>query len=189
MIQQEASIPIHKPNIREMIFFFSCGVIMSVPITLFIVQLANPLIMGLDRFSAALVSTAFLAPLIEEFSKTFPLFYRHGETQRSIFKLALLVGLGFGLLEFFTYVFVLEAYWPVRLFGLVFHPASTSISAYGIATKRPLPFFAIAVALHFTNNFLALVNPFPVNFSIIIVTLTGLASWRLYARTREKIII
>jgi|MudIll2142460700_1097286.scaffolds.fasta_scaffold105196_2 RsiW-degrading membrane proteinase PrsW (M82 family) len=174
---------------REMIFFFSCGVIMSVPITLFIVQLANPLIMGLDKFSAALVSTAFLAPLIEEFSKIFPLFYRHGETQRSIFKLALLVGLGFGLLEFFTYVFVLEAYWPIRLFGLVFHPASTSISAYGIATKRPLPFFAIAVALHFANNFLALVNPFQINFSIIIVTLTGLASWRLYARTQEKIII
>jgi RsiW-degrading membrane proteinase PrsW (M82 family) len=172
-----------------MIFFFSCGVIMSVPITLFIVQLANPLIMGLDKFSAALVSTAFLAPFIEEFSKIFPLFYRHGETQRSIFKLALLVGLGFGLLEFFTYVFVLEAYWSVRLFGLVFHSASTSISAYGIATKRPLLFFAIAVALHFANNFLSLVNPFQINFSIIVVTLTGLASWRLYARTQEKIII
>ena len=189
MILENATIQIHRPSAREMLFFFSCGVIMSVPITLFIVQLTNPLITGLDEFSAALVSTAFLSPLIEEFSKVFPLFYRHGETQRSIFRLALLVGLGFGLVEFLTYVFVLGAYWPLRLFGLVFHPASTSISAYGIATKRPLPFFALAVGLHFANNLMALVNPFPVNSSIIIVTLAGLASWRLHTRTQEKIIM
>src|SRR3990170_1906350 len=188
MKQEEVVIPLHRPNTSEMLFFFSCGVIMSVPITLFIVQLINPLTTGLDEFTATLVSTAFFAPFIEEFSKVFPLFYRHGETQRSIFNLALMVGLGFGIVEMITYVVVLGVPWYFRLPGLLFHPASTSIAAYGIATKRPVQFYAIAVGLHFTNNFLAVVNPFPVSVSILVVGLTVLLAWKLFDRTREKII-
>ena len=64
-------------------------------------RIVNPLIIGLDAFPATLVSAAFLAPLIEEFSKTYPLFYRHGETQRSIVRLALMIGLRFGVEKFF----------------------------------------------------------------------------------------
>ncbi len=184
----EIVIPIHRPNTKEMIFFFSCGIIMSVPITLFITQLADPLTLGFDTFTAALISTAFLAPLIEEFSKIFPLFYRHGETQRSIFKVALLVGLGFGLVEFAIYVFGIGVDWPFRIPGLFFHPASTSISAYGIATKKPISFFALAVVLHFANNFLALTNPYSLSTSILISGLAVLASWRLYVRTQERIV-
>ena len=189
MEQKECVIPIHRPDIRELLFFFLCGVITSVPITLFIDSLANPLLTGLDSFSATLISVALFAPFIEEFSKIFPLYYRHGETQRSVMQFALAVGFGFGLVEMLTYVSVYGiGVLPFRLTGLLFHPASASIAAYGIATKRPLPFYLLAVALHFTNNFLAVTVTLPVSISIIVVGAAVWISWKLYHRTTEKFI-
>lgn len=189
MEKTEVVIKLHKPDTKEMLFFFISGVIMSVPLTLFIYQYADLLLTGLEPFTVALISTVVFAPLIEEFSKSYPLFYRHGETQRSTFKLALLVGLGFGIVELLTYVFIIGAPLIERLPGLIFHPASTSITAYGIATKRPLLFYLIAVGLHFSNNYLVLVNPYAISPSIFIVTLTVLVSWQLYGKTKEKIVI
>jgi len=172
-----------------MAFFFLCGVIMSVPITLFISGLADPLLSGLDTSLALLISTAFLAPFIEEFSKIFPLYYRHGETQRSIMRLAVTVGFGFGLVELITYVAVAGVPILFRLPGLAFHPASTAIAAYGVATRKPLPYYALAVALHFSNNFLVVINPLPISASIIIVAVTVWIAWTLYHRTKEKFIV
>jgi hypothetical protein len=189
MKQDEVVIRLHKPDMDEKLFFFLCGVITSVPLTLFIAQYADSLLVGFSASYAILISTAVFSPFIEEFSKVFPLFYRHGETERSIVNLALFVGLGFGLVELLTYVFVLGASPIVRLPGLFFHPASTSVTAYGIATKRPLPFYAIAVAFHAFNNFLVVTSSFPVSGSIIIVALTVLTSWQLYSRTKEKIVV
>lgn len=188
MEQKECVIPIHRPDYNEMLFFFTCGVIMSVAITLFVAGLGESFLVGLDISTAALVSTAFFAPLIEEFSKIFPLYYRHGETQRSIMQLALAVGFGFGLVEMLTYITILGVDIPSRLPGLLFHPASTSIAAYGIATKRPLPYYLLAVLLHFANNFLALTNPFPISASVFIVAATFWVAWRLYHKTKEKFI-
>jgi len=189
MKQEEVVIRLHKPDTSEMLFFFLCGVITSVPLTLFIAQYANSLLVGFSAFYATLISAAVFSPFIEEFSKAFPLFYRHGETERSIVNLALFVGLGFGVVELLTYVFLLGYSPIVRLPGLFFHPASTSVTAYGIAKKRPLPFYAIAVAFHFSNNFLALTNPFPVSASIAIVALTVFTSWQLHGRTKERIVV
>ena len=189
MNQGECVIKLHKPDMSEMLFFFLCGVITSVPLTLFIAQFTNSLLVGLDAFSATLISTAVFSPFIEEFSKAFPLFYRHGETERSIVNLALFVGLGFGIVELLTYVFVLGVPPIPRLPGLFFHPASTSVTAYGIATKRPLPFYAIAVAFHFSNNFLVLIDPFAISTSIAIVAITVFTSWQLRNKTKEKIVI
>jgi RsiW-degrading membrane proteinase PrsW (M82 family) len=171
-----------------MLFFFISGVVMSVPLTLFIDQYASSLLAGLSQGAAALISVAIFAPFIEEFSKAFPLFYRHGETQRSIFNLALMVGLGFGVVEFLTYVIVLHVPVAVRLPGIFFHPASTSITAYGIATKRPAYFYLLAVGLHFANNFIAVTSPMPILISFIIVTLVVLISWQLHEKTKEKMI-
>ncbi|UCF45312.1 MAG: PrsW family intramembrane metalloprotease, partial [Candidatus Bathyarchaeota archaeon] len=92
MKKGEVAIHLHKPDASEMLFFFTWGVIISVPVTLFIYQYTDSLLIGLDPFTVVLVSRAFFAPLIEEFSKAYPFFYRHGETQRSIFDLAILVG-------------------------------------------------------------------------------------------------
>jgi hypothetical protein len=188
MGEGECVIKIHKPDVDEKLFFFLCGVITSVPLTLFVAQFANSFLSGMDMFYATLISAAGFTPFIEEFAKVFPLFYRHGETERSIFSLALFVGLGFGVVELLTYAFLLGVNPIARLPGLFFHPASTAIAAYGIATKRPLPFYLVAVSLHFANNFLAVVSPSGIPFSGIITAITVLLCWRLYSRTRERFI-
>ena len=95
MAKDEYTIHLHRPSINELMFFLLSGAILSVPLTIFISQYATALLGGFSIFSATLISVAIFAPIIEEFSKIFPLFYRHGETQRSIFHLALMVGFGF----------------------------------------------------------------------------------------------
>jgi len=189
MKKEEVVIQLHKPSMNEMLFFLTSGMIMSVPLTLFIYQYADALLFSLDPFTVALISGTVFAPFIEEFSKAYPLFYRHGETERSIFNLALLVGIGFGIVELVTYVFAFEAPLGSRLPGLFFHPASTSITAYGIATKRPFLFYMIAVALHFSNNYLILASPFSSASSIFVVALTVIASFVLHGKTKEKIVV
>ncbi|MFB3889212.1 MAG: PrsW family glutamic-type intramembrane protease [Candidatus Bathyarchaeia archaeon] len=188
MTSDRATLRLHRPDVNELLFFLLSGAIMSVPLTLFVDQLASLLITGLSAFYAALVSVAFLAPVIEEFSKVYPLFYRHGETQRSIMRLAVCVGLGFGIVEFFLYVFGLGANPLERLVGLLFHPASTTISAYGIAVKKPLPYYLVAAGLHFANNFLAVVAPYATLSSLVVVLATVLISQQLYRTTKERFI-
>ena len=189
-------IPLHRPNLREKIFFFTSGIITSVPLTLFVGTFTDSQCVALPIFYATLCSTAIFAPFIEEFAKAYPLFYRHGETEKSIFTLGFLVGLGFGLSEFLLYVIVLEAPILVRLPGIFFHAASTSITAYGIATKRSVMFYLIAVILHFSNNFSALFglssNTFFAQLSARIGIVAALAitlflSSQLYYKTSERI--
>jgi RsiW-degrading membrane proteinase PrsW (M82 family) len=188
MQNDKVEIKLHKPDARELLFFFACGAIISVPLTLFIDQYADSILVGLDPSIATLISIVIFAPFIEEFAKAYPLFYRHGETERSIYNLAVLVGFGFGLVELITYV-SLNAPIPIRLPGLFFHPASTSITAYGIATKRPLPYYMTAVALHFSYNYLVLAIPFGLLIAVFVVVITLLTSWQLRSRTKEKIVI
>jgi hypothetical protein len=77
-----------------------------------------------------------------------------------------------------------------RVPGLFFHPASTSITAFGLAKKKPLPFYTTAVALHSSNNFLAVTNPFAASVALtsIIVAMTIFTSWQLHDRTKERFI-
>jgi RsiW-degrading membrane proteinase PrsW (M82 family) len=185
---EACTIPIHKPKNSEMAFFFACGIIMSIPLTIVTASLADSLLAGLDTFTAAMISTALFAPFIEEFSKVLPLYYRHGETQRSILNLAIMVGLAFGIVEFLEYVLLFGTPVPYRLPGLLFHPSSATVAAYGIATKKPAVFYGLAVALHFSANFLAIVNPFPFSASILIVGLAVWLAWTFYGRTKEKVI-
>lgn len=188
---EECVIPIHRPKTREMIFFFFCGVIMSISMTVFIESLLIPSLNGLGEFLAQVVSIAVFPGFIEEFSKVFPLYYRHGETQRSILNLAIMVGLGFGIVELLEYVLLYGTPLLFRLPGLIFHPSTTAIAAYGIATKRPLSFYLLAVALHFGANFLAVLatlNPFPFSASILIVALAVYLAWTFYGKTKEKAI-
>ena len=190
MSKSEMTIRVHRPSTSEFLFFLLSGAIVSVPLTLFLTQyFGTPLLTGLSIFDITLISVTIFAPLIEEFSKVFPLFYRHGETQRSIFTLAIFVGLGFGVVEFLTYAITYGAQIiPARIPGLFFHPASTSIAAYGIATRRPLPFYFAAVSLHFANNFLTILAPAIIPSSVIVLAIAVFASWHLYDRTKEKFI-
>jgi RsiW-degrading membrane proteinase PrsW (M82 family) len=186
MAKNEVTIHIHRPNINELMFFLLSGAILSVPLTLFISQYAGTLLGIFPAFTATLISVAVFAPFIEEFSKIFPLFYRHGETQRSIFHLALMVGLGFGIVEYVTYV-TLGVNPIIRIPGLIFHPASTAITAYGVAIKKPVPFYLAAVLLHLSNNAFAVLMPgLPITFLVLLIAVY--AAWKLYKKTEEKFI-
>jgi RsiW-degrading membrane proteinase PrsW (M82 family) len=168
----------------------------SIPLTLFVNQFVDSLLGSLSLFYAVLLSVVIFAPFVEEFAKAFPLLYRHGETERSIFTLGLLVGLGFGLVEFFIYVFLLGVSPVFRFGGVVFHAASTSITAYGIAKGRAASFYLVSVLLHFSNNFFAFIfsladtsvqfGPWSLG-TYAVMAATLYLSVRLYRRTSETI--
>jgi RsiW-degrading membrane proteinase PrsW (M82 family) len=189
MERSEKIIKIHKPNLDEKVFFFGMGVTISVPLTLFVYQYTDILLLGLDPFLIAFFSRVIFAPFVEEFAKVYPLFYRHGETEKAIFDLSLIVGLGFGIVEFFTYIFVLEVPLIFRIPGVLFHPASTAIIGYGVAKKRPMPYYLIAVMLHLTNNFVSLTNPNPLIGSVLVVSITVIIAWYLQKDVKENVLI
>jgi hypothetical protein len=181
-------IPLHRPGLREKLFFFISGFIISVPLTLYVGSFTDYLCVLLPLFYATVCSTAIFTPFIEEFAKAYPLFYRHGETERSLFNLGFLVGLGFGISEFVVYILALGAPISLRLPAIFFHAASTSITAYGIATKRPGRFYLAAVFLHFSNNFSALFGLLWFIGGVAAVAIAYLLSWRLYRKTSERFV-
>jgi RsiW-degrading membrane proteinase PrsW (M82 family) len=184
---QKATISLHRPDIKEKIFFFISGLLVSVPFTVFFL---NSLCVAMPLLFAQVWSLVIFAPFIEEFAKVFPLFYRHGETERSLLNLGILVGLGFGVTEFALYVFTLGTPFISRVPGVIFHASSAGITAYGIAKKKPVPFYLIAVTFHLTNNLFAL---FSDSFSfipgLIVLIATYLLAWYLYRRTSETIVV
>jgi hypothetical protein len=186
---EEASvtIPLHRPKLKEKLFFLLSGVIVSIPLTLFITSLSGFLPVTMSPTYGTIISVVLLAPVIEEFSKAYPLFYRHAETERSIFTLGFLVGLGFGIAEFVEYVVFLNVPFILRLPGIFFHASSTSIIAYGIGRKQAFPFYLIAVALHLSNNLLSVLSQY-VFFSFAVSLLTYFLAWHLHGKTRERII-
>jgi RsiW-degrading membrane proteinase PrsW (M82 family) len=188
--EQKTVIHIHKPDIKEKIFFFLSGLLVSVPFTLFLSDFTDSLCNVLPMFFGQVCSIVIFAPFIEEFAKVFPLFYRHGETERSIMTLAILIGLGFGVTEFAIYVFTLN-YSPIaRIPGLIFHASSAGITGYGIAKKKPIPFYLIAVSLHLGNNLFALVGgSLSVILGLAILIAAYLLAWRYYSRTSETVIV
>ena len=189
--KQEAKIAVHKPDIREKIFFLSAGLLMSVPFTLFFSDLSNALCVAMPLLIAQVCAIVIIAPFIEEVAKVFPLFYRHGETERSLLDLGILVGVGFGLTEFALYVFTFDAPVLARIPGVIFHASSACITAYGIAKKRPLQFYLIAVAAHLMYNLLALFSSessFLLIPSLTVLIAIYIQAWRLYHQTSEKVV-
>jgi len=184
--EQNSTITIkpHKLGWREKIFFLISGIIVSIPITLFLGALGQSFFSHLPKFYIELISIVILAPFIEEFSKAYPLFYRYSLTERSLFILGLLVGLGFGITEFLIYVFAYGAPFYIRLPGLFFHAATTSLVAYGIAKNKAIPFYLLAVFLHFSVNLFAVVGQ---DIPLVVITVfTYFLSWNTYQRTSER---
>jgi hypothetical protein len=99
-------------------------------------------------------------------------------------QLGMLVGLGFGLSEFFVFVAVFEIPFFLRLPGIFFHLASTSITTYGIIRRNPIPYYLLAVFLHFLNNFSALMNLYFIGGGLAL-TITYYLAWRFYHQTAE----
>jgi RsiW-degrading membrane proteinase PrsW (M82 family) len=181
--QQQCVIPLHKPSVKELIFFFASGILVSIPFALFFSNL-YPL------FPAAL-AVILVAPFVEELAKVFPLFYRHGETERSLVTLGILIGLGFGISEFFLYVFILDVPWIVRIPGVIFHASSAAVTAYGIAKKKPLGYYLTAVVLHASNNFFAVESPtfIGVLAELVILITAYLLAWHFYHEASDQKIV
>jgi len=188
--EQNAVVSVHKPSVKEKIFFFISGLLVSVPFTLFFSDFTDSLCNVLPMFFGQVCSIVLFSPFIEEFAKVFPLYYRHGETERSIMTLAVLTGLGFGVTELVLYVFTLDAPFISRVPGLIFHASSAGITAYGIAKKKPLLFYLIAVSLHLTNNLFALIGSSLLYLpDVAILVVTYLLALRLYRQTSETIVV
>ncbi len=182
---RQCVIPLHKPSVKELIFFFASGFLVSIPFAVFYESLFPA------GFSVALLIVV-LAPFIEELAKVFPLFYRHGETERSLVTLGLLLGLGFGIAEFFEYIFITGAPIIASFSHIIFHASSATIVAYGIATKKPLPYYLIAVSLHIVNNFFALSGDIFLGlFAELLVLITVyLLAWRFYHQaSKDKMVV
>jgi hypothetical protein len=189
MVRQDSvTISIHRPKIQEKLFFLLSGVIVSIPLTSFIYAFPDLVLSLIPKTLAATLVALLLAPLIEEFSKAYPLFYRHAETERSIFTLGFLVGTGFGIVELAEYVILLQVPILLRLPGVFFHASTTSIVAFGIAKKRPVLFYLTAVALHLSNNLLATFWPLYLIGGPAIIGLTYFLCWFLYQKTQERMI-
>ena len=181
--QRQCIIPLHRPSGRELAFFFISGIVVSVPMALFF--------SNVYPYVPVLISTALIAPFVEELAKIFPLFYRHGETERSIVTLGVLIGLGFGISEFFLYVVFLGVPPIARIPGVIFHASSAAITAYGIAKKNPLPYYLTSVVLHAANNFFALssINA-GVFVGLLVVIAAYVLAWRFYhSASNVKIVV
>jgi RsiW-degrading membrane proteinase PrsW (M82 family) len=178
--ERQCIIHLHKPSIKELIFFFSCGILVSFPFVLFFNAIY-------PFFPYALVIVV-LAPFIEELAKVFPLFYRHGETEKSLVKLGTLIGLGFGISELVLYVFLYGQPLIARVPGVIFHASSAGITAFGISKKNPLPYYLIAASLHVTYNFFALEDPGVLGWiaNAIVLVLAYLLAWRFYHKASEE---
>ena len=185
--QDNLIIKPHRPNLKEKLFFLLSGIIVSIPITLLFGTFTNNFLGTFHFVFAGALSVVIFTPFIEEFAKAYPLFYRHGETERSIFILGFLVGLGFGITEFILYAFILHVPVFVRLPGIFFHASSTAIVAYGIAKKQPVRFYLIAVGLHFLNNFSAILQSGDIGIFVANISAYYLC-WRFYSRTSEQFI-
>ena len=185
-------LSVHKPTLKEKIFFLLAGLLVSVPFTVFFSDFSNSLCDFMPFLYAQFCSIVLLAPFIEEFAKVFPLLYRHGENERSIMNLGILTGLGFGITEFVLYTFVLGAPFFSRLPGIVFHSASTGITTYGIIKKQPFRFYFFSAILHSINNLVSIFSTsiqLLISVSIINLVLTYYCAWNFYNKTSEKIIV
>ena len=176
---QQCIIPLHRPSWKELSFFFASGILVSIPFALFFSQLYP--------FVPAAVSIVIMAPFIEELAKVFPLFYRHGETERTYVMLGVLIGLGFGISEFVLYVVFLGVPVIDRIPGIVFHASSAGITGYGIAMKNPIPYYLIAVTLHLVNNLFAFETgiPFGLFVELIVLIVAYYLAWSFYHKARK----
>lgn len=187
MVQEknnQITIKPHKLGWREGAFFLLSGIIVSIPVTLFFSAIGQSFYDFLPVIYSQTITIVVLAPLIEEFSKAYPLFYRYSLSERSLYKLGLLVGLGFGITEFFIYVFAYGVPFYIRLPGLFFHAATTSLVAFGIARNNAVQYYVLAVLLHLGANLSAV---FGQEIPVIVITFfTYFVSWITYMRTAER---
>lgn len=185
--EQKIVVHVHRPDLKEKLFFFASGLLVGVPFTVVFSQIIDVVYLAVPALVAQLGSVGITTPFIEEFAKVFPLFYRHGENERSIMTLGVLAGLGFGLTAFALNVAALGLSYVSLLPWIFFDAASAGITAFGIAKNRIVPFFLLAVALHAANSFAFYIGDAVFYaLGLVLVAMTIALSWYLYQRTSEN---
>ncbi|MCW4047419.1 MAG: hypothetical protein NWE99_07660 [Candidatus Bathyarchaeota archaeon] len=188
--EQKVVVPVHRPDLKENLFFFASGLLVGVPFTVVFIQIVDVVYLAVPALLAQLGSVGITTPFIEEFAKVFPLFYRHGENERSIMTLGVLAGLGFGLTAFAIGVAASGLSYVALLPWIFFNAASAGITAFGIAKHRTVPFFLLAAALHAASNFSFFIgDPFFYGAGLALVGVTIFLAWHLYRRTSEAKIV
>jgi hypothetical protein len=140
-------VPFRRESAAERAFFFLSGIMVGVPVALFFESVSH-------LYFTALGVATIVAPLVEEFAKADPLFFRYERSGKSLMRFGLLSGFGFGIAEFLVYVYG-GAPFLLRLPAIAFHAAGASIVGYGIFKRKTLRYYSLAVLLHFLNNFFA----------------------------------
>ena len=174
-----------------MAFFFFSGAIIGIPVNVYIHNSAVGIIAGLSPYYFLLISELVLAPFIEEFSKVFALIYRHGETEQTFFKLAVLSGFGFGIAEFLILTFTIGSSALINFPGIFFHLTATGITAYGIAINQAFRYYLLAVFLHFLHNLFLFFSPsilFGLSTSTAIVVITYFVARKLQNLTKNQFV-
>ena len=80
----------------------------------------------------------------------------------------------------------------VRIPGVIFHASSAAITAYGIAKKKPLPYYLTSVLLHAANNFFAVVAVTSIGVLaelLILITVYFLLGTFIIKSSNEKMVV
>jgi len=106
------------------------------------------------------------------------------KSERSFVTLGMLIGLGFGITELILYIAVLKVPVIDRIPAVIFHASSAIITAYGITRKKPIPYYLLAVGLHFSNNLLAtiIIPYFSLLGAILVTVVTFLLAWNFFQK-------
>jgi RsiW-degrading membrane proteinase PrsW (M82 family) len=180
----------HKPGMSEASFFLISGFLLSVPMTIFFESSASSYLLSfLSTNLSTVISAVLIAPFMEEFAKIFPMLYRHGETGRSLVTLSFLIGLGFGISEFITYVFIYGVPFYVRIPLIFFHASTTSIVAYGISLGQSYRYYFLAVFLHFLLNAFAVVGSLAMFGYLAVLASAYALSYRFYTLSSSSFIL
>jgi hypothetical protein len=77
-----------------------------------------------------------------------------------------------------------------RIPGVIFHTSSASITAYGIAKKKFLPYYLTSVLLHGTNNVFAYDVPaFGMFPELLVVATAAFLAWHFYNLASDEKIV
>jgi hypothetical protein len=175
-----ASTNVHltREPAAERAFFFLSGIMVGVPVALFFESVSH-------LYFTALGVATIVAPLVEEFAKADPLFFRYERSGKSLMRFGLLSGLGFGIAEFIVYVSG-GAPFILRLPAIAFHAAGTSIVGYGISKHKTLRYYSLAVLLHFLNNLFAALGLLWFLGGIGATLAAYYLAWRFYRQTSKQ---
>ena len=164
---------------KERVFFFLSGIIVGVPVALFFESIS-------DQYFTAFGAATIIAPLIEEFAKADPLFFRYERPARTLMRLGLLSGLGFGLAEFVVYVSLGTAFY-LRIPAIGFHAAGTAIIGYGVFRQKTIQFYFLSAALHFLNNLFAGFGELWLVGGIGATLASYYLAWRFYRKAQSAL--